>query len=38
MVLAQKMLSEKEYGDWRKEYEEAATAMVNREASVIKVV
>lgn len=38
LVLAQKMLSEKEYNDWKKEYDEASSTMINREASMIKVV
>jgi hypothetical protein len=32
------MLTEKEYGEWKKSYDEANSTMVNREAAVTKVV
>ncbi len=38
LVLAQKLLSDKEYSDWKKEYDEAASSMINREATMTKVV
>ena len=38
LVLAQKMLTEREFGEWKKEYEEASAAMVGREAAISKVV
>lgn len=38
MVLAQKLMSEREYADWKKEYEEAGSSMINREATMAKVV
>ncbi len=38
LVLAQKMLTDKEYSDWKKEYDEACSTMVNREGSIKRVV
>lgn len=38
LVLAQKLLTEKEYQQWKKDYDEANASMVNRDASVAKVV
>lgn len=38
LVLAQKLLTEREYQQWKKDYDEANASMVNRDASVTKVV
>ena len=38
LVLAQKYLTEKEFKEWAKQYEEASALMVNREATVRKVI
>lgn len=38
LVLAQKLLTEREYQQWKKDYDEANASMVNREASVAKVI
>lgn len=38
LVLAQKYLTEGEYQEWKKEYDDANAAMINREQAVAKVV
>lgn len=38
LVLAQKLLTEREYQQWKKDYDEANASMVNRDISVTKVV